>query len=80
MDRTILHNTTIQIQRKVKDCDKFTESVLCDEIHNNLRTLGLIYTFSDELREVFEKVSDLSFVQVILRLKHTQLMCRFVST
>lgn len=59
MDRTILHNTTILSHKKTNDCEKFTESILCDEIHDNLRTLGLILPFNDELRDVFEKVSDL---------------------
>lgn len=59
MDKTaIFHNTTVQSVKKTTDSEKFTETFLCDEIHDNLRTLALLHPFSDEFKEVFEKVSD----------------------
>lgn len=61
MDKTaIFHNTTIQNVKKSNDSEKFTEAFLCDEIHDNLRTLALLHPFSDEFNDIFEKVSDLS--------------------
>lgn len=54
MDRSMIHTV-----KNTKDLQKFTESFLCDEIHYNLRTLALIYPFSDEFKEIFEKVSNL---------------------
>lgn len=60
MDRTInLQNSMIHSSKKSNETLKFTESFLCDEIHDNLRTLALIHPFSDEFKEFFEKVSDL---------------------
>lgn len=59
MDKTtILHNTTIQTVKKSNDSEHFTETLLCDEIHENLRALALLNPFSDEFKEIFEKVSD----------------------
>lgn len=60
MDRsTVQHNITTQGIKKTNDVEKITESSLSDEIYDNLRALSLIHPFSDELREVFEKVIDL---------------------
>lgn len=57
MNRTaILPNTTMHSQKKTVDCEKLSENLLCDEIHNNFRVLAMVYPFSDEFRTVFEKV------------------------
>lgn len=66
MDRsTMQHNITTQGIKKANESEKITESVLSDEIHDNLRSLSLIQPFSDELREVFEKVIDLHIASAI---------------
>lgn len=60
MDRTtIMPSTMIHNNKKSNEPQKLTESFLCDEIHDNFRTLALIYPFSDDFKESFEKVSDL---------------------
>ncbi|XP_055319309.1 augmin complex subunit dgt6-like [Sitodiplosis mosellana] len=56
MDRTInSHSGMIHGNKKSNESPKLTESFLCDEIHDNLRTLALIHPFSDEFKDVFEK-------------------------
>lgn len=60
MDKTFCPNGTFAVPRRPADAEKFTESFLCDEIHDNLRTLRLAMPFSDEFTQMFEKVG-LSF-------------------
>lgn len=60
MDRTInLQSGMIHSNKKSNETQKFTESFICDEIHDNLRALALIHPFSDDFKEIFEKVIDL---------------------
>lgn len=71
MDRaTNSHSGMIHSNKKSNESLKLTESFLCDEIHDNLRTLALIHPMTDEFKSVFEKVSDLvlSLNQLIARL------------
>lgn len=66
MDKTATwHTSTFHVNKKSNESEKFTESFLCDEIHDNLRTLALIYPFSDELKDVFEKVSEPYIFQLL---------------
>ncbi|XP_031630154.1 augmin complex subunit dgt6-like [Contarinia nasturtii] len=56
MDRTtIMQGSMNHSIKKSNESQKFTESFLCDEIHDNFRTLALIYPFSDDFRDTFEK-------------------------
>lgn len=58
MNRTaILPNTTMPNPKKAIECEKLTESSLCDEIHDNFRVLASVCPLSDEFRAVFEKVA-----------------------
>lgn len=83
MDRaTNSHSGMIHSNKKPNESLKLTESYLCDEIHDNLRTLALIHPLSDEFKNVFEKVSDLllSLNQLIARFMKTILFLIFLST
>lgn len=51
MDKTILNG----INRKI-DNDNYTESFLCDEIHDNMKMLAFFHPFSDDLKNCFTKV------------------------
>lgn len=58
MDRTIMQNITIfGAAKRAADTDKFSDSFLCDEIYNNLRALSFIHPFTDEFKDLFERVS-----------------------
>lgn len=81
MDRTnILHGSMNHLNKKCTESSKLTESFLCDEIYDNLRTLALIHPFSEEFKEIFEKVHDLSSlintINLFYFIKNTFFFCR----